>query len=134
MMSECNLKSTFAVIKPDLSVEAIPVTDNIYQILDAQFNQFKSHSLVAMHVFESNWETWERHPAGDEIVVLMSGSAKLVLRRDFGDETIVLNHSGAFTIVPRNIWHTALISEKTSLLFITPGENTENHSSPKGNT
>ena len=129
MMSERNLKSTFAVIKPDLSVEAISVTDNIYQLLDTQFNQFKSHVLVAMHEFESNWETWERHPAGDEIVVLMSGRAKLVLRREPGDETLELNHAGAFAIIPRNIWHTALISEKTSLLFITPGENTENLSS-----
>jgi hypothetical protein len=57
MMSRYNSKSTFAVIKPDLSVEAIPVTDNIYQVLDTQFNQFKSHALVAMHEFESNWET-----------------------------------------------------------------------------
>jgi mannose-6-phosphate isomerase-like protein (cupin superfamily) len=121
-----NLTDTFAVFKPDLTVEPIAVTPMIYEELDRRFNHFKGHALVAMHDFKSNWPTWEKHPAGDEIVVLLSGVATMTLRRKSGDESVRLTEPGSYLVVPKDTWHTALISERTRMLFITPGEGTEN--------
>ena len=119
-----NLSSTFVVMGPDQSATQVPVTPTVYQELDRRFGSFKGHSLVAMHTFESDWPTWEIHPKGDEIVVLVSGKAEFVLEKQAG--RIVLDKPGDFVIVPRGTWHTAKIAARTVLLFVTPGEGTEN--------
>ena len=121
-----NLQKTFAVVKPDQSVETIAVGPTLYQELDQNFSGFKSHALVSVHAFDADWPSWERHPAGDEIVILLSGEATFVLRREEGEEHIALGKDLEFVVVPRNTWHTAKIPRSALILFITPGEGTEN--------
>lgn len=125
-----NLADTFAVVKPDLDVELVKVTPSLYNELDANFSGFAGHVLVSTHEFSSDWPTWERHPAGDEIVMLLSGAARLVLRIASRDEPVDLVEAGAYAVVPRNTWHTAQIAESARMLFITPGEGTENIEQP----
>jgi mannose-6-phosphate isomerase-like protein (cupin superfamily) len=121
-----NLKDHCAVLEPDQSVDLVAVTAGLYQELDARFGGFKSHVLISMHDFETDWGMWEYHPAGDEIVVLLSGAARMVLQRGSGEETVELVDQGSFVVIPRGVWHTALISTATRMLFITPGEGTLN--------
>ena len=125
-----NLQDVFAVLKPSLGVDLAPVTPTIYQDLDAKYDKFKSHTLVSIYNFESDWNVWERHPAGDEVVVLLSGSATMTIRREGGEDVETLTDPGSFVVVPRNTWHTAATSEPTRMLFITPGEGTENVENP----
>tara|TARA_R110002111_G_scaffold129458_3_gene194098 strand:+ start:104 stop:499 length:396 start_codon:yes stop_codon:yes gene_type:complete len=118
------------VLKPELLLDQLEASPDIYQKLDENYDQFRSHTLIAAHQFTEDWSTWEMHPHGDELVVLLSGQAVLLLRQEAGDEPVVLNKPGAFAIVPKGTWHTARISEATSMLFVTPGEGTENETSP----
>ncbi|MBT8440873.1 MAG: cupin [Gammaproteobacteria bacterium] len=120
------LKNTFAVLGPNGRAVAVDVTDDLHERLDREFDNFSGHSLVACHTFQSDWPTWEMHPAGDEVVCLLSGEARLVL--DHGDrhEEIALDEPLAFAIVPRGTWHTAKTKTGCTMLFITPGEGTEN--------
>lgn len=67
----------FAILKPDLGVTTIEVGPTLYETLDKDFNAFKGHSLVSVHEFSEPWGSWERHPAGDEIVMLLSGKATI---------------------------------------------------------
>ncbi|MEQ8315580.1 MAG: cupin domain-containing protein [Gammaproteobacteria bacterium] len=120
----------FAILKPDQSVDLEKVSPSIYQDLDANYDNFKSHTLVSVYHFDSAWNIWERHPAGDELVVLLSGSATLTIRKEGEDDVEELSEPGAFVVVPRNTWHTAETSEPTRMLFITPGEGTENVETP----
>lgn len=120
------LQNTFAVIRPDLSVETIDVSATIYQDLDARFDQFRSHQLVSTYEFTEDWPTWERHPQGDEIVILLSGAATMVLQREAGPQFVEMAVPGEYVVVPRNTWHTARVRTATRMLFITPGEGTEN--------
>ncbi len=120
----------FVVLKPDQGMESLPVTPDLYADLDKNYAGFKSHVLIAAHHFTANWPTWEVHPEGDEMVVLLSGSAEFKLRLSSGDQSGHLREPGSFLLVPRNTWHTALISEPTSILFITPGEGTRNEPVP----
>lgn len=124
------LGDSFAVLKPDLTVETVKFTPTMFDELDANFDGFKSHSLVSLFEFSEDWPTWERHPAGEEVVVLLSGQATMVLRLASGDSTLELAEPGAFVVVPRNTWHTAKVSTSTRMLFITPGEGTENSATP----
>jgi mannose-6-phosphate isomerase-like protein (cupin superfamily) len=124
--SRLKLAEEFAVLKPDLQVATIQVTPAIYEEMDSRFDQFKNHVLIAEHAFSESWPTWERHPAGDEIVVLLSGQVEMVMRRNGSDECIPLNDPGSYVVIPAGVWHTARISVATRMLFVTPGEGTEN--------
>lgn len=121
----------FVVLKPDLLLDQLQVSSDIYQRLDEQYEQFRSHTLISAHQFTEDWSTWEKHPAGDEMVVLLTGHAELILRKASGDESVELKEPGSFVLVPRDTWHTARVSEPTSMLFITPGEGTENETHPR---
>ena len=83
-------------------------------------------SLVATFAFDSDWSTWERHPAGDELVCLLSGEVRMVLDRDGAEEVVDLRKPGEYVLVPRGTWHTARTAVPTNMLFVTPGDGTEN--------
>jgi mannose-6-phosphate isomerase-like protein (cupin superfamily) len=121
-----HLASTFVVIDPDHSATPVAVTPTIFEELDRRFDQFKGRLLVSSFSFDQSWSTWEVHPAGDEIVYLLSGEAALVLDRNGTEEIIHLREPGAFAIVPKGTWHTARTSVPTQMLFVTPGQGTDN--------
>ena len=83
--------------------------------------------LVTMFTQAATWEMWERHPAGEELVVLLSGRVDLVQDID-GVHRLVEMHPGQAVINPRNVWHTAIVHEPGDALFITPGRGTEHRS------
>jgi mannose-6-phosphate isomerase-like protein (cupin superfamily) len=121
-----DLASTFAVLDPDHRATLVEVTPTIYQELDERFDGFEGRLLVSCFGFESDWPTWERHPAGDEIVCLLSGDVTMVLDRDGVEDVVHLGDPGSYVVVPKGTWHTARTSVATKMLFITPGEGTEN--------
>lgn len=123
-MKPPKLESTFVVLQPDLSTVPVAVTPTIYEELDRRFENFKGRVLVSCFGFDSDWDTWEMHPAGDEIVCLLSGRASFEFEgRGYVAE---LTEPGSYVIVPKGTWHTAHTSVPTKMLFITPGEGTQN--------
>lgn len=80
--------------------------------------------LVGTFRSEASWSTWERHPAGEEVVVLLSGRIDLV-QRIGGDERRITLAPGQAAINPTGVWHTADVHEPGEALFITPGRGTE---------
>ncbi|MGZ5036483.1 MAG: cupin domain-containing protein [Usitatibacter sp.] len=121
-----DLLHTYVVMQPDHTAECVDVTPTVWQELDRRFDNFKGRMLVARFDFDSDWPTWEMHPEGDEVVVLLSGAADMVLDQAEGHRTTSLTQPGSFVIVPKATWHTARISTPTSMLFVTPGEGTQN--------
>ncbi|HEY1701421.1 MAG TPA: cupin domain-containing protein [Trebonia sp.] len=65
---------------------------------------------------------WEIHPFGQEVVSVLSGHARLVLRPedDGGEEQTVALDAGTAFVVPRNRWHRLEIDGPTDLQSITP--------------
>lgn len=125
-MNSVNLADVFAILKPDLTVATMPLSPTIYERLDTEFSGFKGHTLVSMYAFDNDWSTWEMHPKGDELVLLLSGSATLILRLNGSNNETRLHRCGEYVVVPRGAWHTAQTNEPTQMLFITPGEDTQN--------
>jgi hypothetical protein len=81
--------------------------------------------LVSMHDFASDWDMWECHPAGDEVVLCLSGEITLI--QEFPDGAL---HSetlsaGQYLINSAGVWHTADIFEAATALFITAGQGTQ---------
>lgn len=124
------LASNFVVMNRELSADVVAVTDTLYAELDKNYDGFAGHTLISSHSFDSDWSTWEVHPAGDEFVMLLSGTADLVLLNNGSEEVVRLNDPGTFVVVPRGTWHTARVQETATMLFVTPGEGTENRVEP----
>jgi mannose-6-phosphate isomerase-like protein (cupin superfamily) len=80
--------------------------------------------LVCVLAQDATWDSWERHPAGEEVVVLLSGRIDVVQEID-GREHVVELRPGEALINPAGVWHTARIHEPGQALFITPGAGTE---------
>jgi mannose-6-phosphate isomerase-like protein (cupin superfamily) len=69
---------------------------------------------------------WEIHPSGQEVVSVVSGHARLVLRAedDQGQDETVTLEAGTAYVVPRNRWHRLEIDGPTDLQSITPRRGT----------
>lgn len=81
--------------------------------------------LMSAFSFSADWPSWERHPAGEELVMLLAGSTVLVLEETIGERELLLNTVGSYVLVPQGVWHTARTTQPTTLLFLTPGAGTE---------
>ncbi len=130
MAQPVRLASNFVVFDDKFSADVVPVTPELYQHIDEEYKDFAGHLLISSYTFTEDWPTWEVHPAGDEFVILLGGDVELILRGDDGDDITRMNEPGTFVIVPRNTWHTARVHTPAVMLFITPGEGTENLEEP----
>lgn len=82
--------------------------------------------LVSQHRFTQSWDSWEMHPAGDEVVLLLSGEAVMHQELADGSITHVRLVAGEYAVNPPGAWHTMdLVSDEASALFITVGLGTE---------
>ncbi len=120
------------VLQADGSADLRSITPDFYEKLAHDYASFKGHVLVQRFEFSEAWPTWEVHPEGDEFVYLLEGDTDFLLLVDGQQKVVRVERSGDFVIVPKGIWHTARPRTKTSMLFITPGEGTENAEQPPG--
>jgi sulfate adenylyltransferase large subunit len=81
--------------------------------------------LVAAFKYDGSWSTWEMHPEGDEVVMLLSGSVDLTLELPEGKRVVELRGRSTI-IIPRGVWHTADVHEPSEALHITWGAGTQN--------
>lgn len=130
MNDPLQIASNFVVMSKTFEAETVEVSPNLYSELDKRYGDFAGRLLISSHTFEDDWPTWEVHPNGDELVVLLSGDVELVLAAEAADENVRLTEPGSFVIVPRGVWHTAKVHKPTQMMFVTPGEGTGNGEQP----
>jgi mannose-6-phosphate isomerase-like protein (cupin superfamily) len=82
--------------------------------------------LVAIHTFTEDWGSWERHPAGEEVVLCVAGAITLHQELPDGSTSTIDLGPNEYAINPPGVWHTADIAEEATCLFITAGLDTEN--------
>jgi len=109
---------------------AIPLPDFTWdeECLEEYTRRFASDGddgrLVCITAQDQTWTDWERHPTGDEVVVLLSGRLDVVQELPSGANKVQLR-PGQATINPKGVWHTSDVHEAGLALFITPGAGTE---------
>lgn len=79
--------------------------------------------LVTWFDMAEDWDSWEAHPAGEEVVLCVSGRFRLHQEHD-GETAVVEIGPGEYVVNPPGAWHTADVIEPGSGLFITPGRGT----------
>lgn len=122
--SRKSIDELFVVIDSEKNAHIEIADAEIYSRLGANYSGFRGCELISCHSFEKDWDSWENHPHGDEVVLLLEGDVTFLLQLDNGQTSIVLEKMGSYGIVPKNTWHTAKVHSPSKVLFITPGEGT----------
>ena len=80
--------------------------------------------LVAVFDGDSSWNVWEQHPAGDEVVVCLTGQITVIREID-GEHDRVKLGPGEAMINPAGVWHPADLEGPARILPLTPGVGTD---------
>lgn len=81
--------------------------------------------LVSVYEFTERWDSWEMHPAGDELVVCLTGRITLIQERPDGSFHSETLRPHEYAVNSAGTWHTADVAEASTVLFITPGVGTQ---------
>lgn len=130
MISTHIIDKEFVVLNPQKKAFVEEFDSGLYERLDRNYEEFAGHELISCYEFEADWESWESHPHGDEVVILLSGEVSMVFRTASGDSTVELCRQGQYVLVPQGVWHTAKTKTRSKLLFITPGQATQHSENP----
>ncbi|MDE1467396.1 cupin domain-containing protein [Aurantiacibacter sp. D1-12] len=80
--------------------------------------------LVSQFRFSANWDVWEMHPEGAEVVICTDGAMSLIQEVD-GAEVRTTISRGEYVINPPGVWHTADVAGEVEAIFITAGKDTQ---------
>lgn len=123
-----DLSRTYVHLGRDATATELPDFEWSAECLEAYTDRFAADGddgrLVCVTPQSATWDSWERHPAGDELVVLLSGRVDVVQELDGAEVTTPLL-PGEAVVNPRGVWHRSVVHEPGDALFVTPGRGTE---------
>jgi mannose-6-phosphate isomerase-like protein (cupin superfamily) len=120
---EFDLATTYVQLDDGPRAFAVEVDDEFWQTID-RWPELQGGRLVGTFHNAEDWDVWEMHPAGDEVVCLLSGAVDVILDEPEGERVVGLE-AGKTCIVPRGVWHRAIVREPGDTLHITRGEGTQ---------
>jgi mannose-6-phosphate isomerase-like protein (cupin superfamily) len=117
-----DLESHYLILSDGPEARWIEVGPDFWSTVNER-SDLDAGRLVGVFRYERDWDSWEMHPEGDEIVVLLSGAVELVLDEPGGERVVALRDRNA-CVVPRGVWHTARVLGPSEALHITRGAGT----------
>ncbi len=73
-------------------------------------------------IFVGHWagtSEWERHPVGDEIVMVLGGQTTIFLLDDGGEHANPME-PGELIVVPQGVWHRFETPDEVKVFSVTP--------------
>jgi mannose-6-phosphate isomerase-like protein (cupin superfamily) len=120
-----DLLRTYVHLEDGGGATPVEVGEDFWARLHDRHDLNEGRLVCVFHVEQpSDWQHWEMHPAGEEIVALLSGAVDLVLQHG-GVERVVELRDRRTCIVARGTWHRGIARQPSDLLFITPGKGTQ---------
>ncbi|HKA94567.1 MAG TPA: hypothetical protein VKE97_12245 [Acidimicrobiia bacterium] len=117
-----DLTTTYVQLDDGPGALAVEVDDAFWETIDDR-PELHGGRLVGTFHNAHDWDNWEMHPAGDELVCLLSGAIDVVLEEERGERVVALE-AGHTCIVPQGVWHRAVVREPGDSLHVTRGEGT----------
>ncbi len=118
-----NLTDTYIHLSDGPVVTAVEVDEDFWENIHYR-TELHEGRLVTVIDNRDDWSHWEMHPAGEEVVILLSGEINLVLE-EAGEEAEVELKAGQAFIVPRGVWHRAVVFKRGQILTISRGIGTQ---------
>lgn len=79
--------------------------------------------LVVIAESKEDWPSWEIHPSGDEVVIVLRGRAEFVQEIEGTERRVIVGPNEAI-VNPAGVPHTANVIEPFAALYITPAPDT----------
>jgi mannose-6-phosphate isomerase-like protein (cupin superfamily) len=124
MADAFDLMSTYAQLREDGTALVIEGGNAFWSSL-ASRPELHGGRLLGATAQTKDWPHWEMHPAGDEILILMSGAFGLQVEHADGRVETIEMRAGSTCVVPKGLWHRGMAREPGELVFITPGAGTQ---------
>ncbi len=83
----------------------------------AELSEYRNGAIYVGH-YSGNSE-WERHPNGDEIVLVLEGETTIILLQNGKEESSYLGANELY-VGPCNTWHRFQESRKLQVMTVTP--------------
>lgn len=115
--------TTFLALEPNGVARPVEVDGTFWDDVMAGRRSDMDGLTLSAYDYGESW-SWERHPAGDEVVVQLSGRTTFVLDVGTGEERVTLG-GGEAVVVPAGVWHRAEVLEPGRVLHLTFGKGTE---------
>ncbi|MBI2737422.1 MAG: cupin domain-containing protein [Rhodospirillales bacterium] len=123
MNAAFTLDGTYIHLRPDESALAMEGGAKFWAGI-AERRDLDRGRLMGSTDQSKDWDHWERHPAGDEVLTLLSGEMVIVLETPAGEQRATIRPGETF-IVPKGLWHRGIVTAPGRLMFVTPGAGTE---------
>jgi hypothetical protein len=102
-MNPRQILDTYLHVRDGGSIDALPVSEAFWMDLaQGKLPSLDQGRLMTAFTFSEPWSSWERHPAGEELVMLLSGAATLLLEQDGKVSAVQLTATGEYVLVPPN--------------------------------
>jgi len=121
-MPAFDLEQTYLSLDGQGRVARHPVDPDFWATVDT--NREVLGTLVTAFLSTADWPHWEMHPEGEEVLVQLEGGMTLILD-ELGGERRVEMTAGTTCVVPRGVWHRALVPDASRFLGITYGAGTQ---------
>ncbi|MBL8552066.1 MAG: cupin domain-containing protein [Hyphomonadaceae bacterium] len=123
-----SLESTYLALDGAGAARLLPVGPDFWERIEE--TAAASGTLVMVGESVADWSVWEMHPAGDEVLYLLSGAMEIEFDAQSGGGVRTSLAPGEALLVPKGVWHTAHVARPSKLLSITYGAGTEHR--PRG--
>lgn len=114
----------YASLETNGAIKTFDGGDKFWSLAGTELDAIGENWLITEFRFEEDWQSWEMHPHGEEIVYLLSGEMDLMLEKDGNLQTLELRGKGA-VVIPQGTWHTAKVFAPSNMLIMTRGKETE---------
>jgi mannose-6-phosphate isomerase-like protein (cupin superfamily) len=130
-MKTLDLGKTYLHLLPTDRAASLPGGDAFWsQLMSGRFEDARVADvadggwLVTRFTHRGDWEHWEMHPEGDEVLTALSGGCVFHLEVGGTVEEVPLVE-GRTLVVPAGVWHRATGDTPTEILALTAGKGTQ---------
>jgi len=125
LVSPFDLIDTYVHLEDGPTAISVEAGADFWATIDERTELHSGRLVTLFHIQNTEeWVHWEMHPAGEELVYLLVGAIDLVLQKETGERLLPLR-SRAAGIIPRGVWHRAIVHTPSDVLFITRGAGTQ---------
>jgi len=122
MTQPFSLNATYVHLRPDDSALAMKGGAEFWAGIEDR-RDLEEGRLMGASRQTADWDHWERHPAGEEILTLLSGELEIVLQTEAGERAVLA--AGQTLVIPAGVWHRGIVRQPGDLMFVTAGAGTE---------
>jgi mannose-6-phosphate isomerase-like protein (cupin superfamily) len=124
MTTAIDPRATYLHLAEGPALTEVPEGPALWSEIDRRTELHRGRLVTAFDSTD-DWTVWERHPHGDEIVMVTAGAVVAHLDDGAGDTWSIELRAPELVVVPAGVWHTVDVVESGTMLVITWGEGTD---------